>query len=417
MGIIGLNYSAIMNVQGTAHQYWVSICLSLLVVIVTCLPSTLLTTAAAVEEYDLPIFPPELYKNVSAKAGKLISKNNKYIPQDCWIAVRNISDIRPAHWIGPKGFPARNKHWTIHFQDNDMKDEFMATNFAGTSFLWAYNILNPLIGCAKVELWRLAVLWMHGGMYMDDDANIATPLDEVVTATDKFIAGREVYDWDDQCFKETFPLSNHSFNLRYGDKNKERIFDNKYFFNWALFSMPGNILLERVITHIVHLLKGEYLGPKYSQIHHKHSDPGKTLMCASTFPITLAARELVLEGKQSEMGIRVGGAGFAEYGANMKAWNNDYLPTRWTKMMNNKRVPYLREYAPPKPSDFDGQLVQGQGHREIYLVKDGHRLSFPDFTTFVAMGFDLENVEKIKHTTLEIIPLGKSLPHMDEKKS
>ena len=30
-------------------------------------------------------------------------------------------------------------------------------------------------------------------------------------------------------------------------------------------------------------------------------------MCATTFPITLTARELLLEGKQEEIGLRVGG--------------------------------------------------------------------------------------------------------------
>ncbi len=42
-------------------------------------------------------------------------------------------------------------------------DAFMSKYYANTSFLWAYEVLNPVIGTAKVELWRLAVLYLRGG--------------------------------------------------------------------------------------------------------------------------------------------------------------------------------------------------------------------------------------------------------------
>eukprot|EP01034_Spumella_vulgaris_P042194 gene42194-52314_t len=98
-------------------------------------------------------------------------------------------------------------------------------------------------------------------MYMDDDANIMTPLDEVVQREDKFISGKEAYNWTDNCYIDSYALSNHSMNLRYGIENNtmKEYFDNKYWFNWALFSMPGNILILRIMEHIVELLKAEYL--------------------------------------------------------------------------------------------------------------------------------------------------------------
>ena len=89
--------------------------------------------------------------------------------------------------------------------------------FANTSTLWAYEVLNPQIGTSKVEIWRLgyhrhhhhhhhhhhyhhhghhhhyyystAILYAWGGMYMDDDANFGTNLDEVIEETDKLILG------------------------------------------------------------------------------------------------------------------------------------------------------------------------------------------------------------------------------------
>jgi len=86
------------------------------------------------------------------------------------------------------------------------------------------------------------------------------------------------------------------------------------------------------MTHVVNLIKFEYLGE--SKIKLSPSDHrGKLLMCASTFPITLAAREMVLEHRQDDIGLRVGGEQFAEYGGDMKAWNNDHNPNRWVKVM------------------------------------------------------------------------------------
>ncbi len=120
----------------------------------------------------------------------------------------------------------------------------------------------------------------------------------------------------------------------------QTLFDSKYWFNWALFSMPGkmrngivfcylimsistfihdfciqihqwylsmffasfmystltvsnhyfvsigNILLKRVMEHIVELIRGEYLRESYI----KPEYPGMRLMCASTHPIYLSAR-------------------------------------------------------------------------------------------------------------------------------
>lgn len=143
-------------------------------------------------------------------------------------------------------------------------------------------------------------------MYMDDDANIPTKLDDVVQPNDKFIVGKEPYDFDDRCYTPDYPLSNNSMNLRFGSEaNSKPLFDNKFFFNWALFASPGNPLLLRIMEHIVQLLKHEYLGD--SKIKLSPSDHrGKLLMCATTFPITHAAREMALEKKLDAIGLRVG---------------------------------------------------------------------------------------------------------------
>lgn len=96
---------------------------------------------------------------------------------------------------------------------------------------------------------------------MDDDANIAAKLDDVVASGDKFIIGQEGYDFDDRCFRDSYPLSNRSLTQRFGSSlTSERLFGGKFFFNWAMFSMPGHVVLLRSLQHIVELIKLEFRG-------------------------------------------------------------------------------------------------------------------------------------------------------------
>lgn len=118
----------------------------------------------SIELYDLPVISDKVKDIVQTKINKRNESTNKYIPQIAWIAVRNISEDRPSHMNGPNGFVERNRNWKINFCDNTDKDLFMETFYANSSILWSYNILNPIIGTAKVEIWRLAVLYLYGGM-------------------------------------------------------------------------------------------------------------------------------------------------------------------------------------------------------------------------------------------------------------
>ena len=48
----------------------------------------------------------------------------------------------------------------------------MGDVFFNTSVLWAYNLINPELGAAKADIWRMAVLWKYGGVYIDADATV-----------------------------------------------------------------------------------------------------------------------------------------------------------------------------------------------------------------------------------------------------
>jgi hypothetical protein len=96
-------------------------------------------------QYNLPVIPIQI-QNIIKNKINIKNENNKYIPSIAWIATRNNSEARPSHMTGSNGFIARNKNWQIHFCDNNDKDHFMETNYYNSSILWAYNVLNPVIG-------------------------------------------------------------------------------------------------------------------------------------------------------------------------------------------------------------------------------------------------------------------------------
>lgn len=115
----------------------------------------------------LPLSLPEIVRNASY---------NKHIPRKLWIAVKDRNDQLPSHLLE---LFRRNPDWEINICDNLCKDEFMRSVFAHTQVHWVYNTINPAVGAARADVWRYAVMYTYGGVYLDDDSDIRTPLDEV----------------------------------------------------------------------------------------------------------------------------------------------------------------------------------------------------------------------------------------------
>jgi hypothetical protein len=192
------------------------------------------------KDYDLPLLPEEIanpMETLDDWIGTYMKDRQDHmrynVPRDIWIAVRNSTDARPDHTAA---LMHRNEKWTFHFEGNAEKDAFMEKHYANTSLLWAYNILNPEVGCSKPELWRLAVLYKFGGIYMDDDADVKTPFDEIIQPSDKFIVGKEPYDFDDRCYRDYYPISNQSMNERFGAANVQELLGGKTAVSYACIS-------------------------------------------------------------------------------------------------------------------------------------------------------------------------------------
>ena len=126
-------------------------------------------------------------------------------------------------------FFKRNDGWMPQVCDNDCKEKFLNKYWAGTSVLWAYNSITW--GSSRANIWRYAILYTYGGMYIDDDSDFRTLLDDIVGPEDSLILSEEgVFDMK-PCYEANYHLSDAAFYRKYKQllNNPEYDKDHVYF--------------------------------------------------------------------------------------------------------------------------------------------------------------------------------------------
>ena len=162
----------------------------------------------------LEVIPRKVFSDLAGYdvSDKLLNVSySRNIPKIIWISVANASDEFPPHI---SEFTSRNKDWRVKIVGNLEKDKFINTIFAGTRVQWAYNMINPRLGASKCDIWRYATLYLYGGFYMDYDATIRTPLNDIIQRDDTLIVaqdGTPFYDY----FRPQFKLSNKATFFRF----------------------------------------------------------------------------------------------------------------------------------------------------------------------------------------------------------
>lgn len=81
-----------------------------------------------------------------------------------------------------------NPGWSHHLYDDVEIADFIRVHFPGR----VYDAFSSLaIGAAKADIWRYCVLYKYGGVYLDIDADITTPLDRLIRTDDDAVITRE----------------------------------------------------------------------------------------------------------------------------------------------------------------------------------------------------------------------------------
>jgi len=128
----------------------------------------------------------------------------------------------------------KNPDYDYQFYDDDRIDSFIHDEF-GKDIFKLFKKIN--IGAAMADFFRYAILYKKGGVYLDIDSRITTPIDKFIVPSDHAVIALEG-------------------NL-------------KYYVQYALFYEPEHIFLEKTLEIVIQNLKEN----KYPYNTHKMTGP------------------------------------------------------------------------------------------------------------------------------------------------
>lgn len=163
-------------------------------------------------------FPSEecdtLYKQYFTDHNFTSNSNNIYIPKDVyqtWVihyeheAIKNMKLLNS----GINGY-------TFHLYNNTEMDMFMLNDIGSQwdELAQSYFCIDPRMGAARADIWRYAVLWKKGGVYVDYDTECLYPFDSMLLRNENDI--NHVY------------YNGYKFNVKnknmYNDRNMYSLF-------------------------------------------------------------------------------------------------------------------------------------------------------------------------------------------------
>lgn len=203
---------------------------------------------------------PQSLNNFLPAENETIPRGGRYITKNVWIAVVNKSES--IAWDHIQREIKLNPSWKFNIWDNNDKDDFINDAYAGTSVQWAYNNINPALGgAAKADIWRYAVLYKFGGVYIDADSFLSKPIDSFITDRDTLVVTIEQNHYDgDWCYSPNSEFSTLRTLQRYPRIESNPPFSNRNLLNWCIISAPGHKFLKQALINFVKLIRLEYLG-------------------------------------------------------------------------------------------------------------------------------------------------------------
>jgi mannosyltransferase OCH1-like enzyme len=368
--------------------------------------------SAEFERWKLPVLPLTEPPNHYASS-------DRRIPRHVWISVKSVPETLPHHLESLKKREEASG-WKVHIEDNAAQLAFMTLYFSNTSTLWAFQQISPRVGNAASDIWRYSLLYLFGGVYLDDDSYLGSSFEKMVAPDDGIILTKEPNEYQDECYKNDFHLSDTSLIKTFNSSSYVKgINDGRTLASWAIFSEPRHPIIKRTLENIVELLKLEYL--RQSALKLQYFDmKWKRVMC-TTGPTVLAvsAKQVFLEtGKKNQTmpgRCRIEQRDFAQYGGKFKFRKNVTDRSHYMFSMQYDLVLLLRSYKQPTDlSSFEGKLLcleRNLTTREIryFLLKNGTIRNFADVQHASSYGFTERAAVVMDDKFYESLPKGPEL--------
>lgn len=197
--------------------------------------------------YNLPPLP--LDRSKLPEVHQVALPNDTHIPRNFWMTMKTVPDRHEELDPHIQEVINDNPDWIIHLIDDKEMYRFMNLTFANTSLLWAFYKIHPLLMAGRADIWRMAVLWRHGGVYLDADAALRRPLSETIHADDRMILSSERHFYHNP-FHPNESLS-HVIPTNH--------FNKSILVQWCMVSEPYHPILTRFLHYVVHAVRQQYM--------------------------------------------------------------------------------------------------------------------------------------------------------------
>ena len=290
------------------------------------------------------------------------------IPRHLYISYKTLPTAAELSDMDPSLIRMREREkaagWTLHFIDNSMQDAFMERHFANTTYLWAYKQISPRVGVCNSDMWRLALLYVNGGVYLDSDGYLKTPLDEIIVRNSGGPGGPVTLmlpkerNVQEECYRDTHALSKKHLESSnpslYAIINA--VYSNAVISNWAIFAAPGHPILLKAMKNVVALIKAEYHSHSALDLNSRGAgenlwNRGRMVFCITgPMLLTRTIYQYQIHHNVSfdlfSPNISVVNADFKIYGGNPSVFNPGGGNQQYYKhMLQNPRTLLLKAYA------------------------------------------------------------------------
>ena len=356
----------------------------------------------------------------------------KRIPRKIWIGMKTRptnSSLLPSH-LQELGSISQRDGWEMYVLGNAEQLQFLQHYYANTSVIWAYNIMHPRLGNSACDIWRYAVLYAFGGLYLDDDSMFRSSLEGIVHVNDSLIISTESRNnFKDACFISSFHLSEANWTNRSRSASNDAVrYVGSTICSWAIFTKPRHPVILRALTNIVEAIRLEYL--RQSILYMGYYEPKWKLVMCATGPciFTSTVLEMLVEdsirnSSATKLSIRLVQSNFRDYKGHFKedsahyynkdnkvGESNNYVPPdHYMISMTKQNIPLLREYTPFRAEIYEGKVVTlQQGRKErFYRVENSTLRHIPDYYTLDKMGYDTRDIMRFyNHTDFALFKMG-----------
>jgi mannosyltransferase OCH1-like enzyme len=343
------------------------------------------------------ILPPKLIPRKIWVGTKEVPQNESFLPEDLQSMFTR----------------ARNDSWEVHILGNREQLELMEKYWSNTSVLWAFKTINPELGASLCDVWRLANLYIFGGLYLDSDSFIQKSLERIVGVNDSLIVTTEKNPYKDNCYISSNKLSYKSQFQKFGNYSGwKSMYGGKNLANWGIFAAPQHPAILEVLQNIVESIRNEY--HRTPSIVLLNQEPRWLIITCITGPSMLTAT-LRVSGAENLFGlsrpnsIRVISNDFKEFGGSHyspKKMKEKIGGLRYSEKLQKGNVYFLKSYVDFSIDRLEGKAIS-PGGKKIYFVENGTSHMFPNFDAFVAKKLVISDVVYIFNwTEFQSIPEG-----------